>query len=352
MGDIGKSLLHAVGLGGNSTPAATPGVAPLTAPQEVSSSDVLYGTGGLVPPPPGSVQKTTPMSFVDSLFQTQNNTPADANADAQAPAFTPHKRTTLGMLGDMLLSGLAHGRVTPFADKAYNENLSEAMQSYAKDPARAISMVNQFDPRLGMRLEAQYSDDKRADDVAARLKAAADDKYISRAASMYNTATADNFASVDLLARRYLKAKGIDPDTAGLPTNADEAKTFAAGDINPYQSARLQQFDTGLQIRENNNNVDNAEQHRHNVAMENKPTGKDKSPPKLRTISRDGQPLGVLSPDGTTARLYDRGSKTWVEFRLTRPNDITSKVFNGYVDAAGNLVDGSGKIIRKAKGAQ
>jgi hypothetical protein len=290
------------------------------------------------------------MSFVDSLFQTQNNTPADANADApEAPAFKPHKRTTLGLLADMLLSGFAHGRVTPFANKAYNENLSEAMSEYAKDPRTAIGMVNQFDPRLGMKLQGQYADDHRADEVAKRLQAATDEKYLSRVAGMYNAATPENFSQIDAFARKYAKVKGL--DDSAFPTNIDEAKAFAAGDVDPYQQQRLNQLDQSLKIRENDTNVSNAETHRHNVAMENKPTGKN-AKGSFKTVTMDGRPVGALSPDGMVARLYDKGSNTWMEYSLLRPGDINTKVFKGFIDAAGNLVDKTGTVLRKAKGSK
>lgn len=351
MGDVGKSILHSIGIGGNPTPAAgtVPGATPLTAPQTVSSSDVLYGTNGFLPPPPGVATKATPTSFVDSLFQTQNNTPADANSDASAaPAFTPHKRTTLGLLADMLLSGLAHGRVTPFANKAYNENLTEALSGYAKDPQASIGMVNQFDPRLGMKLEAQYADDHRADDVAKRLQAAADEKYLSRVAGMYNAATPENFSQIDAFARKYAKVKGL--DDSAFPTNIDEAKAFAAGDIDPYNQQRLQQTGQALTVKENLDIQRQNETERHNREMENKPS--KYNPPKPKTIMRNGKPLGVMSPDGSTMRLYDEGSSTWVEYKLRQPGNPNSKVFNGFVDASGSLVDKTGKVIRKAKGAQ
>lgn len=345
MGDIGKSLLHAAGLGGGNTPVPTHGVAgpvdpgmSMPSPYTVKPENVLYG----VP------QQKSPMSLVDNLFQS-DNTPADANSDAPAaPAFKPHKRTTLGLLADMLLSGLAHKPVTPFANKAYNENLTEALSGYAKDPQAAIGMVNQFDPRLGIKLQAQYADDHRADEVAKRLQSATDEKYLSRVAGMYNAATPENFSQIDAFARRYAKVKGL--DDSAFPTNIDEAKAFSSGDIDPYQQQRLTQFDKSLDVRESDNETSNAETHRHNVAMENKPSKYNQ--PKLKTVSMDGKPIGVLSPDGTTARLYDRGSGTWIEYKLTRPGDINTKVFNGFVDAAGNLVDRTGKVIRKAKGAQ
>lgn len=348
MGNIGKSLMHSIGLGGNTPPQQNPST-PITlnqSPENMALQDFgIPGAQAL-----GSTQTTTPSRFVDSLFAPPTGTPPDANSDApEAAPFKPHKRTTLGLLADMLLSGLAHKPVTPFANKAYNENLTEAMQSYSKDPQSAIGMINQFDPRLGMKLQAQYTDDHRADEVAKRLQDATDEKYLSRVAGMYNAATPENFSQIDAFARKYAKVKGL--DDSAFPTNIDEAKAFAAGDVDPYQQQRLGQLDQSLKIRESDTNVSNAETHRHNVAMENKPTGKN-AKASFKTVTMDGRPVGALSPDGMVARLYDRGSNTWMEFSLLRPGDINTKVFKGFIDAAGNLVDKTGTVIRKAKGSK
>jgi hypothetical protein len=138
--------------------------------------------------------------------------------DIDIVGFKPHKRTTLGFLADALLSGIAHTRVTPFADKANRENMQAVMEGFTSDPLGTIQKMGRLEGHEGdaLKLYEQYIDDKRQQGTLDRQNRALDmrnDDYVyNLTANMMGAANEKNWPKMRELAIKRAQARGMDPN--------------------------------------------------------------------------------------------------------------------------------------------
>lgn len=177
----------------------------------------VTGSKPLTPPPvTGPVEAATPAG-----------TPV-------APAPTKKKhiwQDVLGAVGDAML---AQGGSKPmYAPKRQEFLVGEAMQGFDKDPVGTIKAVSKLDPALGERMLNNYQENeirkdaqayadmraKRDDDLARQQY---EDKTFDVAFSMLGNPNIEkSYTKVRLQILKYLEARGIDPEKAGLPETYD-----------------------------------------------------------------------------------------------------------------------------------
>lgn len=236
--------------------------------------------------------------------------PTEAATPSGTPvAAAPKKKhiwqDVLGAVGDaMLAQGGSKPMYAPYREQ---QKIGDAMQGFDKDPVGVIKQVSAIDPALGERMLNNYQEGeirkdaqayanmraKRDDDLARQQY---EDKTFDVAFSMLGNPNIEkSYDKVRPQIFKYLEARGIDPEKAGLPEvydkdvidglysttkrsmdqeKVDNLEAYRAGVLG-IRGARLGQTgaNTASQIadRETDNTRqagDSAERVRHNQATE------------------------------------------------------------------------------------
>lgn len=243
---------------------------------------------------------------------TEAATPAGTSV-AEAPKKKHIWQDVLGAMGDAML---AQGGSKPvYAPFRQQQNIGEAMAGFDKDPVGTIKRVSKLDSELGARLLNNYQENETRKDAAAYAEMARkrdddlarqqyDDKTLKVGLSMLrnpNIAQPGAYKKILPHLKKYISDRGGDPDSIGLPDeyDADIVNSLLETTISTAEDARISSQDAYrermLRIREerlaqqerlaasliDDRNTDNtrqagdpAERKRHNVAMENRPTGR------------------------------------------------------------------------------
>lgn len=239
-----------------------------------------------------------------------------ANAGGTPPKEEPKKKKhiwqdVLGAVGDAML---AQGGSKPvYAPFRQQQNIGEAMAGFDKDPVGTIKRVSKLDSELGARLLNDYQENETRKDGQAYLNMAReredelkkreyDDRTLKVGYAMLRNPNIKNtYKKVLPAIKKYVEDRGGDPDELRLPEEYDEdiINSFLETTLTSKQDADIESTNNYrnkmLAIREarriqqealansliNDRNTDNgrqagdsAERGRHNVAMENKPSGK------------------------------------------------------------------------------
>jgi hypothetical protein len=249
MGNIAETL----GLGGaGQTASALPKMAsdPLA---------VLLGGGAA----------TGPGGMSDAIGNYQAPQVAAPQADPSGITVTgdnwqPHKRTTLGTIGDFL-SVLAGGSQVFQASKD-ESNLREAMQGVFSDPKQAIERIARIKGHAGdaWKMYNEYTDNERAQGGLERQNRALDmrndDYMFQQVAGMMGAANDKNWGQMRDLAIKRGQARGVDVSQL-IPEEYDPTSVefMRFGAIKPKDREKLKQGDRRLDITEDHNHTTEAQ---------------------------------------------------------------------------------------------
>lgn len=303
-------------------------------------------TLGLGGPPKQTDQPLAPMAGDDDMVsrylshwgasgpQPPNSPPTQAAAPDEQPinieGWKPHHRTTLGFLADALISGFAHNRVTPFADKADRQNMQEAMEGFTSDPEHTIQRIAKFNPKLALALQEKYTDNEHARKSQERLDNALaqrnDDYMYNYVASMMQSATPDNWnqfreAAIQRASSRdvdvsNLIPKEYDPDSiAFIRSGAVKVKDQNSQEERTrHDKTREGQMQEGVDERERHNQATEStsagrldEGRRHNRVTEGQGQQRinQSKNAKPKVVNTPRGPM-ELSPSGLTGKIGDQ----------------------------------------------
>lgn len=271
-----------------------------------------------------------PQGVMDSL-------PMGAQLSQQMSPYEEHKsplgiggkaRDILGGIGDALL--IANGRDPTYAPKRQAEKIGDVYNGYGQDPQGTIAKIAAINPAIGQKLQEAY--DKNQTDLH-KNDIKNEDVVRNRVGAMLR-AGAKNPESYDAVrnqALKYAQSKGIAMDD--IPTDPKGVENWSYGQMDlkdQYANEdrladnnRDKQYKTfnmknaaagrqiqaaGLGVRANIQGAGATEKVRHNVAMENKPTGRGRRGASPAAGRATGAKPFRVGPDGTIQRRQPDGT--------------------------------------------
>jgi len=311
MGNLGSSLLEAIGVGGSqgANPLAAYGGLESNPGMKMFGMENAIGRGGISEA--GAIPTNAP-------------TPQEAAMDeAIVTGFKPEKMNFWKRLADQFL--IHQGQQPVMEKKVYKKNMERAMEGFTRDPLETIRRIGTFDPQTAMTLYNTYVDNKRQDVQAQRVQQMMEERTRDRAAAILGAATPENFDKIKGIAGNYLRSHGM--DDSDLPATYDDINAYRYGavdvdkqmdnsrdaaakaDLSSYRQERLGQMQQTIEDRRSNQQGTLSERQRHNKAMENRPrSGPGKNPRggtvykdssgSLIEYNKDGSKIKVTQPSG------------------------------------------------------
>jgi hypothetical protein len=191
--------------------------------------------------------------------------PMDENNDMAIHGWKPHERTTLGTIGDVLISMLLPG-FTPFANHVRDQNMQEAMDGFTQDPMGTIRKLGRIPGHEGdaLKMAEQLRDDDRMAGTLERqnrgLDLRNDDAINQMVAGMMMRATPDTWKTMRDLAIKRAQNRGYTGDIESLippEYDADSINYMIGGVIKPKDQMTDTTRNRSITVREN-----------HDTAME------------------------------------------------------------------------------------
>jgi hypothetical protein len=271
----------------------------------------------------------------------QAATPAGTPVQSAEPKKKHIWQDILGAIGDGL-SVQGHGQATyaPFKQK---RDIGDAMQGFDKDPMGTIKQVSKLDPALGERMLNNYQENEIRKDGQAYIEMRAkrdddlkrqeyEDKTFGVAFTMLGNPNIEkSYGKVRPQIMKYLEARGIAPEKAGLPEvydkdtidslysttkrSMDEEKQASLDDYRArmlgLRGQRLQQTGANTESQIADRNTDNArqagdseEKGRHNLRTEeisaSKGKGGRRPPPAI-----PGAAAAPSKPEGRAIKGFE-----------------------------------------------
>lgn len=245
--------------------------------------------------------------------------------EAVVQGWRPKKRSTLGLIGDVLL-GFMGAQQPVFGNRIRNKNIEGAMEGFTQDPLESIRRMRQVDPDAAWKMYGQYKDDERADIVANAAKEKQRNMVRDRIGSMMGASNPDNWEKNLPLLRRYAESRGEDPSEIPDAYDEDAINMYRMGGVpvddqldndrdGRYKSERLQDFDenrdaTNDRFYQGQANQDRRQEYgqdrqdarqSRSIAAQDRRGGKGPSRNVIIKDSKGNDRAIRFSPDGTKA---------------------------------------------------